>query len=111
VNADGFLRACEKNGEVVTIKRLTGTRQVAFSVQCLGAVARGAVSDLVGNTVQTADQVKVSDREMNAVQWPKPPRHGDQVVYADGSTRTVLGPAQPDRCDEDTVYTLKTLGG
>lgn len=111
MNADGYLRAFEKNGQMVTIKRLTGTRQIAFSVQCLGRVDVGIVSELVGNVQQTADEVRVTDREMNAIQWPKPPRHGDQIVYADGTSRVVLGRAKVELLDEDTVYILTTLGG
>ena len=111
MNGDGFVRACQKNGQMVIIKRLTGTRQVAFSVECLSRVDTGVESPLIGNVQQTADQVMVTDREMIAVKWPKPPRQGDQIVYADGSTRTVQGRAKVERLDEDTVYILTTLGG
>lgn len=111
MNADGFIRACLKNGETLMILRLTGTRQTAFSVRCLGCVRKGVESVLVGAVQQTADEVKVSDREMRASQWPAPPRQGDQIVYANGSVRTVMANVQADRLDEDTVYTIKTLGG
>lgn len=95
----------------MTIRRLTGTRQVAFSVQCLGTVRRGVTSQLIGNVQQTLDQVQISDREMRASQWPAPPRQGDQIVYSSGAVRTVLANVEIDRLDDDTVYTLKTLGG
>lgn len=111
MNADSFMSLCARNGDTFTIRRLTGTRQVAFSVQCLGNVRRGVESVLVGNVQQTADQIQITDREMRAVQWPAPPRQGDQIVYSNGAVRTVLANVNIDRLDEDTVYTLKTLGG
>ena len=57
------------------------------------------MSELVGNVQQTADEVRVTDREMNAIQWPKPPRHGDQIVYADRTSRVVLGRAKVELLD------------
>jgi hypothetical protein len=111
VNADGFIRACEKNGEMLVIRRLTGTRQTAFSVECLGCVRKGIESALVGNVQQTTDVIQVSDREMRAAQWPAPPRQGDQIVYGNGAVRTIMANVQHDRLDEDTVFTIKTLGG
>ena len=111
MNADGVIRALETQGEMITIKRLTGTRQVPFSVSCLAFVEVGAASVLIGSVQQTADKIMLTDREMNETQWPQPPRHGDQVVYADGSTRIVQGRAMVYRVAEDRVYMLNTLGG
>lgn len=111
MNADAVIRALETQGQIVTLKRLTGQKQVAFSVDCLAFVAVGEAELLVGNTQQTGDQIMLTDREMNAKKWPKPPRHGDQVVSADGATRTVQGRAMVYRLDDDIVYSLRTLGG
>jgi hypothetical protein len=111
VNADGVIRALTTQGETVTVKRLTGTRQVAFSVDCLAFVEIGAESVLVGAVQQTADKIILTDREMNAVKWPKPPRQGDMIVFSDGTTRTIQGRAMVYRVAEDLVYFVKTLGG
>ncbi|HTI78894.1 MAG TPA: hypothetical protein VL614_00435 [Acetobacteraceae bacterium] len=111
MNADGVIRALTTQGEIVTVKRLTGTRQVAFSVDCLAFVEIGVESVLVGSVQQTADKITLTDREMNEKQWPKPPRQGDQIVFSDGTTRTMQGRADVRRVAEDLVYFIKTLGG
>lgn len=110
MNADSFIGLCTRNGDTVVIRRLTGTRQTAFSVECLGNIRRGVETQLIGGVQQTHDVIQVSDREMRACQWPSPPRQGDQIVYGSGATRTILAGVQIDRLDEDTVYTIKTLG-
>jgi hypothetical protein len=110
-SVDDFLRIIEPQAEIVTVQRFTGTRRVTFSVQCSAVVDTGAASVLVGSVQQNADLVRLTDREMDAVKWPKPPRHGDQIVYADGSTRTVEGRAESHRLADGMVYFLKTLGG
>jgi len=111
MNADGVMRALTTQGQTVTVRRMTGTRQVAFSVDCLAFVDVGVESVLVGSVQQTADKIMLTDREMNVVKWPKPPRQGDQIVYGDGTTRTIQGRAMVYRVSEDLVYVVKTLGG
>jgi hypothetical protein len=111
MNADGVMRALETQGELIIVQRLTGTKQVAFSVECKAMVFTGAEMVVIGSVSQNADRVMITDREMNAKQWPQPPRHGDRVIRANGSTFVVQGDADIRRVAEDRVYFLKTLGG
>jgi hypothetical protein len=109
---DDFLRAGASQSDMVTIKRLTGTRQgAALSVICQAIVQTGPEAVLIGSVQQTHDLLMVTDREMNAMQWPRPPRQGDQIVYSDGSTRTIQGRADERRLADGSVYIIKTLGG
>lgn len=111
MNADAFYRATERVGQMITIRRLTGTQRIPYGVECQASVRIGAGQVLVSGVLQMADEVRVGDREMRAAQWPAPPRHGDQVQLADGHLTTVFGEAQMYRLESDRIYVLRCIGG
>lgn len=106
-------RALAANGRTVTLRRLTGTgaNRATFDVTLRVAVNVGADSVVVGSVMQTADRVIMLAREMDAARWPRPPRHGDQIIYEDGRTTVVQGTVMVYPSAEDTAYVLRTLGG
>lgn len=113
MNADFVLSWYERQGEVVTLRRQTGRgkQRVPFDVKCIAHVKYGTARVLVGDIQQTGDEIKLTDREMNANRWPKPPRHGDVVIYADGTQTAIQGRAKITRLEDDIVYTITALGG
>ena len=63
-------RALASNGEIVTLRRLTG--DIAFDVECR-AIVRGEVPDeRRGDQVQDDSRVIISASEIVAAQWPGP---------------------------------------
>ena len=111
MNADAVVRALQQLGEDMTFRRLTGTQRVAFDVVVRAHVVMGGVNILVGGVLQTGDLIRLTNREMKAAQWPAPPRHGDQIVFADGRVSAVQGRVQIYHLEEDDVYNVHTLGG
>jgi hypothetical protein len=105
------VRALEINGEWITLRRLSGTSpRLATDVLCRAKVSIGGASFLIGSTQQNADRVLMTSREIEAASWPAPPRHGDQVVYADGTTAVVQGRADLTDLEDGSVYTLAVMG-
>jgi hypothetical protein len=50
--------------------------------------------------------------ELDAARWPGPPRHGDQVIYDDGTIAIIQGRADTRRMSGgDRVFTLTAIGG
>ena len=79
-----------REGQAVELRRLTGTgpNQVWFGVELQAFVRQFRAQDLVGGITQGDRQVIVSDAEIEARQWPGPPRKGDKAVI-DGKTVNV----------------------
>jgi len=111
MNADFVLRYYERQGQQVTVRRFTGRQRVFFDVECTAHVDYGMAQILVGDIQQTGDTIKLTDREMNANRWPKPPRHGDMIIYADGTSVAVQGRPKVTLLEDDIVYTLRAIGG
>jgi hypothetical protein len=112
MNADGVRRALARAGETITLRRVTGTQRVAFDVICRALVTIGGATTLVGGVQQTADRVLMTSDELDAARWPGPPRHGDQVIYDDGTIAIVQGRADIRRMSGgDRVFTMTAIGG
>jgi hypothetical protein len=111
MNADAFYRAVDRVGQTIKISRLSGTARIPFTVTCQANVNIGGAQLLVAGILQMADEVRCGAREMDAMQWPKPPRNGDRIEFPDGHVSTVQGHAQAYRLESDTVYVIRCLGG
>jgi hypothetical protein len=70
-----------RNGESVTLRRLTGTNPIPLDVAVTAFVKPGqlAVEQLRGDN-QFTHAVTIGKREIAARQWPGPPAPGDQVI-------------------------------
>ena len=110
MNADGVRRALARAGETIRLRRVT--QRIPFDVACQVLVTIGGATTLVGGVQQTADRVLMTADELDAARWPGPPRHGDQVIYDDGTIAIVQGRADTRRMSGgDRVFTLTAIGG
>jgi hypothetical protein len=108
-----FFSACGSPGQMVTLRRITGQGQNrrTTDVRCYAIVGIGGAQVLVGSTQQSADRIIMTSSEIDAAGWPKPPRHGDQVIYADGQTVVVLqGRAKSYPLEDGLLYDLQGIG-
>lgn len=106
-------RALATVGELVTLRRIQGTgpSRRNVDVQCCAIVNVGGATLLVGNVQQSADSILITDAEITAAGWPAPPRHGDQILYADGQTIVVVqNRAKTAPLDDGIAYTLTAIG-
>lgn len=110
MNVGAIERALARAGQDVTLRRVTGTQRVPFEVKCRASVQTGAATVLVGSVQQAGDRVMFTSRAIDAARWPAPPRHGDQIVYDDGTTVSVQGRATTHRVGEDMVYVVQAIG-
>jgi hypothetical protein len=107
------LQAYQEPGQTVTVRRITGTgpSRRNTDVRCLALVAVGGAMPLVGGVQQSGDQIILTNSEMTAAGWPQPPRHGDQIIYADGQTIVVVqGRAVVRVLEDGLAYILSAIG-
>jgi hypothetical protein len=115
-------RQLEQHGQIVELRRLTGTQAISFAVRVRAFVADYAPQELVGEINADDSSVIVSPVEIEASGWPGPevpagstqqdlrvPRRGDAVVIA-GKVRTVEE-AKPKYLDDVLVrIDMRVLG-
>lgn len=82
-------RALKADGEDVILRRITGKQRIPFDVAVRARVRNFSPDELVGGIVQGDSQVILSPSEIEARQWPGPPRQNDLLIAA-GRTRTVV---------------------
>jgi hypothetical protein len=111
MNADACYRAFYRVGQPIKISRLSGTARIPFTVTCQANVHIGGAQLLIAGILQMADEIRCGDREMKAMQWPKPPRNGDRIEFQDGHVSAVQGHAMAYNLDGEEVYVIKCLGG
>jgi hypothetical protein len=98
-------------GGPITLRRVTGTARIPFDVTVQAFVGSGGgAQPLIGAVQIAGDKVTMTNREILAAKWPAPPRHGDILIYQDGTTVVVQGRAAAYTLAEDTVYVLQVLG-
>jgi hypothetical protein len=105
--------ALDQAGDWVTLRRMTGRTAASrsrFDVACRASVQVGAASVLAQGVQQNADRVMLTSLELDAAQWPGPPKHGDLVIYADGRVTAVQGSADVRQLTGGSVYILRCLG-
>ena len=76
-------------GETVVLRRPTGGG-TAIDVTCAARVDQFQPHEITGGVPQGDRNVILSNREIEAANWPGPPRRGDQVIIG-GRTTTVQG--------------------
>lgn len=110
MNVLGFRRMLAKNGDTITLRRITnGVRSDVPNVLC--SVKVGAAEIIVGDVQQTADEILLSSVEATAAGWGEP-RHGDRVVYSDGRETLVQGRTDVDDLgDGNYIWTIRCVGG
>jgi len=87
LHSDMIADDIEREGSPAVLTRLTGTGDIHFDVN-LAAVSRGyAPNEIVGEIIQGDREVRISNREILARQWPGPPKTGDQIALSGKSYR------------------------
>ena len=76
-------------GETVVLRRPTG-QGLFTDVSCGARVDQFQPHEIAGGVMQGDRNVVLSNREIEAANWPGPPRRGDQIVIG-GHTTTVQG--------------------
>lgn len=98
-------RALARAGELIVLRRMTGTTpQTWFDVKCRALVRGYKPEELIGSITQTDSLVILSPTEIDRAQWPggvapttttdpRIPKKGDKAVIR-GATRNVeaVGP-------------------
>jgi hypothetical protein len=101
----------DRQGQTITLRRLTGTQQIPFDVT-VKAVARGyKPTDLIAGSgiVQGDRMVTISSREIDARQWPGPPRRNDKVII-DGFTINVEAVESRQLGEDLAMYVMQVRG-
>lgn len=80
--ADMIAEDIHREGSPAILRRSTGTGDVHFDVDIYAFHNAAADVPLVGETSQTNMQVRISNREILAAQWPGPPRDADEIFLA-----------------------------
>ena len=111
MNIGSVVRAVEKQGELITLRRMTGAARVPFDAKIMAWVSIGAATLLIGGVEITADQIITTSIHLDEARWPGEPRHGDTVIYHDGRTAEVQGRASSINFDNGAnSYTMTVLG-
>lgn len=101
-------RMIAKAGRTVILRRSTSVGDLDLSVKA--SIRIFAPHEITGDLVQGDREVKISNKEISASNWPGPPAPGDRVVI-DGREMTVEGQPVPGHIGESiAMYTL-TVGG
>lgn len=96
----------------MTLRRQTlaaGGAQVPLDVVVYGVTKNYAANEIIGTIIQGDTQVTFSNAEIEAAQWPGPPKPGDKMVI-DGKVRNV-GAVEPKYLGTGIlVYVLQVTG-
>ena len=83
--------AIEEAGELITLRRLA-PKGIRFDVQCMAMVRQFRRDQLIGDIAQGDRRIIISNREIEARQWPGPPIAGDQVIIAGRTATLTINP-------------------
>lgn len=72
--------AINDEGQIVTLRRLTGPRQIPFDVETKAVVTGFKPAELVGGIIQGDKRIIIGPQDIARWQWPGPPRKGDQII-------------------------------
>lgn len=96
----------------MTLRRQTlvaGGVQVPLDVTVYGVTKNYAANELIGGIIQGDTVVTITNAEIEAAQWPGPPKSGDKMVI-DGKMRNV-GSVEPKYLGTGVlVYVLQVTG-
>lgn len=102
--------ALTKYGRLMILRRRTGTTNTFTDVMVKGVTRAFKPGELLGGLAQGDQQVTISNAEIDAADWPGPPRKGDLLII-DGRTWTVQG-ADPRMLGDDVLaHILWVRGG
>lgn len=102
--------AIDQHGQTVKLRRITGvTRQAFFDVTCKAVVRNFQPAELQGEVIQGDREARMSNREIDARQWPGPPAKGDKF-YLDGKWINIES-VETRRLGEDVALHLLRLRG
>lgn len=82
VIADMIADDIQREGSPATLRRTTGTGTVHFDVDVYAFSNNSAPVPLVGETSQANKEVRITNRDILARQWPGPPRDADTIFLA-----------------------------
>jgi hypothetical protein len=102
--------AIDDVGSPVILRRLSGPQQIKFDVRTNAVISGFAPDELVGGIIQEDRRVIIGPRDIQARQWPAPPRKGDKVLIGDVET-TVLASETVDVRGQIVRYNLVVRGG
>lgn len=96
----------------MVLRRLTlaaGAVQFPSDVTVYGVAKNFAPHELVGGIIQGDSQITVTNAEIEAAQWPGPPKTNDKIIV-DGVTRNVQAVESKYLSDEILVHVCQVRG-
>jgi hypothetical protein len=108
MNVSTVANAIARVGKAATLRRVTGP-QTFVSVGVKVVVRAYQPNELQGGIVQGDRQARISNAEIDARQWPGPPRRGDQLIL-DGRTYNVQGVDSPNIAEDTAMHIMQVRG-
>lgn len=109
VLADMIADDIQREGSPATLRRSTGTGDVHFDVEVYAFHNNSAPVPLVGEQGQDDKEVRISNRDILARQWPGPPHDADTIII-DGAPRRIMGVEILRVGGEIVEYVLRVRG-
>ncbi len=106
--ASGIADDIQREGRRVLLRRLSATN-LFFDVEVYSYGRNYGINEVAGGITQGDREERVSNREIDAAQWPGPPRRGDQVVI-EGRTCQVVANETKVIGGEPVEYVMQVRG-
>lgn len=97
-------------GRAMVLRRRVGTTSAFTDVLVHGVTQTYKPGELLGGLVQGDQQVTISDADIDAADWPGPPRKGD-IIIIDGRTWALQGAETKYLGDAVLAHVLWVRGG
>lgn len=105
--------AINRRGQVVSFRRMTTTlpQTVVNQADVKATVAGYAPNEFVAGITQGSRHVIVSRLDLEAADFPVPPRKGDRIYLGDAlNVATTIQSVDPDRREYQGCYEIVTQG-
>jgi hypothetical protein len=85
MSVESVAASIARKGQTIILRRVTGAgHQATFDVECKAMVRNYQPHELAGGIVQGDREVRVSNKEISARQWPGPPLSKRDRAVIDG---------------------------
>lgn len=106
--ASGIADDIQREGRQVLLRRLSGS-ELFFDVVVYSYGRNYTINEIVGGITQGDRMERISQREIDATQWPGPIRRGDQLVI-EGRTCQVVASETVVVGGETVEYVIQARG-
>ncbi len=107
---ENVARQIRRKGQLVTLRRLTGSGpQSRHDVEVRAAVLAYAPDELAAANTQATRWVRLTDHEIRVMAWPGPPAE-DDVVIINQREYTVLAADSRRLTARETIHVLAVKG-